>query len=91
MKTVNIQEAKTHLSRLIEGALSGEDFIIAKAGRPLVRVSLVKSAPPSRLGFLEGQAMVPDDFDTMGEDDIRAMFEDAQTPMAEGSGPGFRS
>ena len=77
MKTVNIHEAKTHLSRLVEKAASGESFVIAKAGKPMVRV-VALDAPTdwqsSRIGFLKGQVTVPDDFDQMGRDEITAMF-----------------
>jgi prevent-host-death family protein len=56
MKTVNIHEAKTHLSRLIEDAVSGEDVVIAKAGKPMVRLVPVASLEGSRpLGMLMGQ------------------------------------
>ncbi|MEM0938098.1 MAG: type II toxin-antitoxin system prevent-host-death family antitoxin [Pseudomonadota bacterium] len=75
MKTVNIHEAKTHLSRLIEQAMEGEDFIIAKAGKPMVRVSMISDAAPQRLGFLAGQAAVPDAFDRMAEEEIADLFE----------------
>lgn len=77
MQTVNIHEAKTHLSRLLEGAASGEAFVIAKAGKPLVKVVPI-SAPEQapRLGFMAGQITVPDDFDRMGEDEIAALFGD---------------
>ncbi len=78
MHTVNIHEAKTHLSRLIERATCGEPFVIAKAGRPLVKVSAVDAPEPGakrRLGFLAGQADVPDDFDRMGASLIEHMFE----------------
>ena len=78
MRTVNIHEAKTHLSRLVEAAARGESFIIARAGKPLVKVTAI-DAPPERkrqrLGFLEGRFNIPDDFDTMFEDEIREMFE----------------
>ena len=77
MQTVNIHEAKTHLSRLIEKASSGESFIIAKAGKPLVKVvplSAPDEAEVKRVGFLAGQIEVPDDFDTMGADEIDKMF-----------------
>ena len=77
MRTVNIHEAKTHLSRLVERAAAGEPFIIAKAGRPLVKVVPVEAPDPGaerRLGFLAGEAEVPDDFDAMGADDIERMF-----------------
>lgn len=76
MRTVNIHEAKTNLSRLIEDAVKGEDFIIAKAGRPLVKVTALTPVdkPKRRLGFLEGQFVIPDDFDEMGREEIAAMF-----------------
>ena len=78
MKTVNIHEAKTHLSRLIEGAVGGEPFVIAKAGKPLVRVVAIgaSESTPRRVGFLAGQARIPDDFDAMGRDEIDTMFGD---------------
>ena len=78
MRTYNIHEAKTHLSRLIERAVKGESFVIAKAGKPLVKV-IALDAPESsevkRVGFLAGQIKVPDDFDTMGSDEIEELFE----------------
>ncbi len=77
MNTVNIHEAKTHLSKLIEKASKGESFIIAKAGKPMVKVVAI-SAPTgkkiSRFGFMKGQIKVPDDFNTMGQKEIEAMF-----------------
>jgi prevent-host-death family protein len=77
MRTVNMHEAKTHLSRLVDAAARGESFIIARAGKPLVKVTAIDAPekPKSRLGGLEGQFTVPDDFDTMFEDEIREMFE----------------
>lgn len=76
MRTVNIREARTHLSRLIEGAARGEAFIIAKAGRPMVKVVPLEAVERSgrRLGFMAGEIAVPDDFDTMGRDEIEASF-----------------
>ena len=77
MRTVNIHEAKTHLSRLVEAAAKGESFIIAKAGKPLVRVTAVDAPMPGkvrRLGFMAGQIAVPDDFDRMGEREIEQLF-----------------
>lgn len=77
MRTVNIHEAKTHLSRLVEQAAKGEPFIIAKAGKPLVKVTAL-DAPDAktvkRLGFMEGQIEVPDDFDRMGSEEIERLF-----------------
>ena len=77
MRTVNIHEAKTHLSRLVERAAKGEPFIIAKAGKPLVKVvplDAPDAAEPKRLGFMAGLIEVPDDFDTMFADEIEEMF-----------------
>ena len=77
MHTVNIHEAKTHLSRLIELASNGEPFIIAKAGKPLVKVMALDAPEASqtrRIGFMAGQIQVPEDFDRMGADEIEAMF-----------------
>lgn len=76
MKTVNIHAAKTHLSRLIEEAANGEPFIIAKAGKPLVKVVAIEAteAPARRLGFMAGQIAVPDDFDRMGQSEIERQF-----------------
>ena len=81
IRTVNIHEAKTHLSRLIEEAVQGDPFIIAKAGKPVVRVTAVDAPQPPavrRTGFLSGQIAVPDDFDAMGGDAIAALFEGAR-------------
>lgn len=75
MRTVNIHEAKTQLSRLVDAAAKGEPFIIAKAGKPLVKVVPIDApAAPRRLGFMRGAFTVPDDFDTMGQEEIEAMF-----------------
>lgn len=75
MPTVNIHEAKTQLSRLVDQAAKGESFVIAKAGKPLVKVTALDTpARPKRLGFLAGEIEVPDDFDTMGEQEIAAFF-----------------
>ncbi len=75
MKTVNMHEAKTHLSRLVEGAAKGEPFVIARAGKPLVKVVMIEAEEPRRTGFLKDQVEVPEDFDTMFADEIQAMFE----------------
>jgi prevent-host-death family protein len=77
MKTVNIHEAKTHLSKLIEAASKGESFVIAKAGKPVVKVTALGAptgAQVRRLGFLAGQISVPDDFDRMGKEEIERIF-----------------
>lgn len=78
MKVVNMHEAKTHLSRLVMQAVAGESFVIAKAGQPLVMVTAIEStdsAVPQRVGFLAGQIDVPEDFDSMGEEQIMAGFQ----------------
>ncbi len=76
-RTINIHEAKTHLSKLVEQAARGEEFIIAKAGKPMVRVVPLtpQVTAARRTGFLEGQFQVPDDFDTMGQEEIIRLFE----------------
>ena len=75
MNKVNIHEAKTQLSRLVDRAAKGEAFIIAKAGKPLVKVAALDSPKkPKRLGFLKGEIEVPDDFDRMFENEIAEMF-----------------
>jgi prevent-host-death family protein len=78
METVNIHEAKTHLSRLVEKAARGESFVIAKAGKPMVRVSALDAPDDERrqrIGFLKGRIEVPDDFDEMGREQIAGMFD----------------
>lgn len=75
MVTVNIHEAKTQLSKLVDRAAKGEAFIIAKAGKPLVKVAALDAPQaPRRLGFLAGEIAVPDDFNRMGEAEIAALF-----------------
>ena len=75
MRTVNIHEAKTQLSKLVEQAVEGEAFVIAKAGNPLVKVAALDSPDaPRRIGFLAGEIAVPSDFDRMGDADIAALF-----------------
>ena len=77
MKKVNIHQAKTQLSKLIEDASKGEPFIIAKAGKPVVKVMPLKAPTASqvrRLGFMAGQFTVPDDFDRMNQSEIERLF-----------------
>lgn len=77
MKIVNIHEAKTHLSRLIDEAVAGQPFVIAKAGTPLVKVSALPATPTGagRLGFMRGQIEVPEDFDELGRREIEPLFD----------------
>ena len=78
MRTVNMHEAKTHLSRLVDAAAKGEPFIIARAGKPVVKVIAVEAPEPGatrRIGFMAGKISVPKDFDRMGSAEIEALFE----------------
>jgi prevent-host-death family protein len=76
MKTVNIHEAKTHLSRLIEEAGAGEPFVIAKAGKPKVKVVAIEEKPVRRIGFMKHlNVKVPDDFNSMFAEHIADMSE----------------
>lgn len=69
MKVVNIHEAKTHLSRLIQEALEGEEIVIARGNEPVVRLVLVESARPKRsLGWVKGQVTMAPDFDAPLDD-----------------------
>ena len=77
--TVNMHEAKTNLSRLVEKAVQGESVVIAKAGKPMVRIVAIDAPAPAkrkRIGFLAGQVTVPDaqTFNDLGNDEIAAMF-----------------
>ena len=77
VRIVNIHVAKTHLSRLIEKAARGEAFVIAKAGKPLVKVTALDMPAAGqfrRIGFLAGHIAVPADFDQMGSAEIEQQF-----------------
>ena len=77
MRQINIHEAKTHLSRLVEEAANGDGFIIAKSGRPIARVVPLEKPKvdvSKRIGIAEGKHKIPDDFDTMFADEIAEMF-----------------
>ena len=77
MQQYNIHAAKTQLSALVEKAANGDAFIIAKAGKPMVKV--IPFSPQNivqkRIGFLKGQIEVPDDFDQIGQTKIIDLFE----------------
>jgi prevent-host-death family protein len=76
---INMHEAKTHLSRLVDQAAKGEPFVIAKAGKPLVKVVPLDAPVPGRkrrIGFMEGRIQVPDDFDRMGSKEIEQLFNE---------------
>lgn len=77
MESINIHEAKTRLSQLLARAAKGEGFIIARAGKPIARLTAIDSPEPGqqkRLGFLEGQFSIPEDFDRLGQEEIAGMF-----------------
>ena len=76
MRQINIHAAKTNLSALVAEAAAGEPFIIAKAGRPLVTVTPYTAPEPRpRTGFLKGRVSIPSDFNSMGREEILALFE----------------
>lgn len=77
MDTLNIHEAKTHLSRIVERVSGGETIVIAKAGKPVAKIVPLddKKIVENRLGFLSGQIAVPDDFDEIGGDEIADLFQ----------------
>ena len=75
MVTVNIHEAKTQLSKLVDQAVKGEPFVIAKAGKPMVKVAALDApTAPQRLGFMTGEIAVPEDFNRMGEAEIAVLL-----------------
>lgn len=78
MRTVNMHQAKTHLSRLVARAAKGEPFIIAKAGKPMVKVVALTGRAAKKkvspIGFARGKFTVPDDFDTMYAKEIEELF-----------------
>jgi prevent-host-death family protein len=82
MQHVNMHEAKTHLSRLVDEAAAGKNFVICKAGKPMVQVTPLEPShsaptPKRRLGLLRGQCFVPDDFDQIGINELADLFEGA--------------
>ena len=76
MTTVNIHEAKTHFSKLVEAAIHGETIIIAKAGKPAAMLIPITKKPPKRkFGLLKGKVRISSDFDAPLSDDILSDFE----------------
>ncbi len=76
MEPVNIHDAKTQFSRLIDQVSAGHEVVIARAGRPVARlVPYVERRPPRKLGLMAGQFSVPDDFDSLGAQEVAALFE----------------
>ncbi len=76
MEKINVHEAKTHFSRLLDRAQEGEEFVIAKAGRPVARLGpLTARTSKRRLGLLNGKFRIPDDFNRPLPDKVIAAFE----------------
>jgi prevent-host-death family protein len=76
MRTVNIHEAKTQFSRLVDAAAGGEEIIIAKAGKPAARlVPMERAKVMRRFGGLKGKVRIADDFDAPLPDNVIAAFE----------------
>ena len=77
MRIVDIGDAKTNLSRLVAEAAEGEPFVIARDGKPLVKVVAADALPAKtarRLGFIEGRVTIPEDFDRIGAAEIERTF-----------------
>lgn len=73
---INIHEAKTHLSRIVEDVAAGHEVVIAKAGKPMARMVPIGGAPlPKKFGLLKGRIKVPDDFNTPLSDEVLGEFE----------------
>lgn len=75
MVAINIHEAKTHLSRLVEEVVAGQEIIIAKHGRPVAKLVAISHVSAPRIGALKGKLDVPEDFDAPLPDDVLAAFE----------------
>ena len=76
METINVHDAKTHFSRLLDRAQEGQEFVIAKAGRPVARLGpLVRRGKKRRLGLLDGKFRIPDDFNDALPEAVLAAFE----------------
>lgn len=75
MQTINIHDAKTQLSRYVDQAATGEEITIARAGKPVARLVPLESKPIRQLGLGKGKFSIPDNFDTMHQEEILKMFE----------------
>ncbi len=77
MQTYDLHEVRIHLSRLVDDAANGKSFVISKAGKPVVKVvplNLKNARPMKRIGFMEGQISIPDDFHQVHYADIGSLF-----------------
>lgn len=75
MDTVNIHEAKTHFSKLVESAMNGKETIIARSGKPVAKLVPFREKPKRRLGVLKGKIKIANDFDAPLPEDILGSFE----------------
>lgn len=78
MQTINIHEAKTHLSRFIQRVMAGECLIIARSGKPIAKLVPFDTPEPEqkrRIGFMAGRCLIPDDFDQMDAEGIAHLFQ----------------
>ena len=80
MDTINIHQAKTQLSRLIERVCAGEEIIIARGGKPVARLAPLEPRRPRRLGLLKGKIWVAKDFNAPLPDDLLDLFEGKGEP-----------
>lgn len=87
MLTINIHQAKTHFSRLIERVSAGEEIIIAKAGKPIAKLVPLHNLPSSRsLGIFQGKLNVPEDFDAALPGDVALQFQSEVIEPSSGNG-----
>jgi prevent-host-death family protein len=85
--TLNLYQAKTQLSALVERAAAGEEIVIAKAGKPMARLVSLEKRRPRRSGFLKGKVWIADDFDDTPEWLIRAFEESELFPLEDDDQP----
>jgi prevent-host-death family protein len=75
MQTVNIHDAKTQFSRYVDQVATGDEIIIARAGKPVARLAPLATKPTRQLGLGKGKFTMPEQFDTMHQAEIQRMFE----------------
>lgn len=75
MRTINMHEAKTHFSKLVDSVLKGNEIVIAMAGRPVARLVPIEKKPKRRSGALKGKIKIAKDFDAPLPEEILADFE----------------
>jgi prevent-host-death family protein len=79
MSVVNVHEAKTHLSRLLERVSAGEEIVIAKAGRPVAKlIPYLESEEPRKMGGWKGRVWIADDFDELPPDLLAAFYGEGE-------------